>query len=269
MKEKEEYEEQLKNTREEFNSAHEAFLVAVPKGWALVRAEAFNTIRDIFRIKYENNFRLIFARLKIAREINKKTEEKIEQAKEKMETMDREIMDADMQLIRLDLKKVSYDDTLKVLQEAAQFITHLLTHWRKLQEFFQSLNNSIQQQLDRKFYQSNLSQFDHSLISEYILRLLKSMGAQSYQIGCFADFYAKISSLYILPAMEGINKCFIAVDPERVEQINKELTADAKKAHESIVNAIKKEDEQDLLSNDKGGKIRIYEILAITDADCM
>jgi len=69
VKEREEYEEQLKNNREEFYSAHVAFSIAVPRGWALVRAEALNTIRDIFRIKYENKLRLMFDRLKKVREV--------------------------------------------------------------------------------------------------------------------------------------------------------------------------------------------------------
>lgn len=63
------------------------------------------------------------------------------------------------------------------------------------------------------------------------------MGTQSYQIGCFGEFYANISSLRVMPSVQGINRCMY-VDPERIEQVGKELTVDAKKAHESIVEAI-------------------------------
>jgi len=175
-------------------------------------------------------------------------------------------MDVKIQLIQLDMKKVSYDGALKIPQEVVELITQLLTHWMKLQEFFQSLSNAIQRHLSKKLDHLTSSQFDRSLMLEDILTLVKSTNRQSYQIGCFCDFYAKISSLHIMPAIKCVNRCSF-VDPERIEQVSKELTAVAKKSHESIVNAIEKEDELDLIFNDKEGKIRIYELLTITDGN--
>jgi len=167
----------------------------------------------------------------------------------------RKILDINIQLIELDLKKVSYDDALKMLQEAVEFITQLLTYWKLLQERFQSLNHSIQLQLSKNLDQITSSQSDRSLKSEGILALLKSTGQQSREIGRVGKFYEKISLKYISPAIGSVNKYCIAVKQDRIEQVRKELTENAKKAHDFIIAAFEKEEET-ISIQDEGGKTK-------------
>jgi len=249
-KEKDEYEEQLDKSRKELNSA----LEELPTPWAILSAAALKAICDSFHIEHENNVGFTIDRFKMARETRDKNEEKYDQAREEIIALRREIMDIDIQLIYLDLKKVSYDDALKMLQESVKLITLSLTHWKKLEELFQALNSSIQEQLSKKLDHLNLTQSNPSLMSEDILKLLKSVGQKSYQISCFSEFYAKMSSAYFVPAITGLIRC-IAVKPERLEQARKELTEKAKKAHEVIIKAIEKEDEiPSSVQPESGGK---------------
>ncbi len=122
---------------------------------------------------------------------------------------------------------MSYDDALELFQELDEFITQLLNYWRELQERFQSLTHSIQLQLTEKLDQPTSSQSDLYLMSEDILTLLKSMSQQSHEVSCFSEFYAKISLVYITPALCETNQCLMPGGPERTEQVRKELTENA------------------------------------------
>ncbi len=241
-------------------------LEAIPKPWAYLKAYAYKAICDKFGIECENNEgRLLVAQFNMAMKTREKAEEKCEQARKEVNAKFFEILDVYKQLIRLDLKKVSYDDVLEMLQEAVEFITRLLTHWRQLQERFQSLNYSIQLQLGETLDQLTSSQSDRCLTSENILALLKSTSQQSYEIGCFGEFYENILSEYVIPAVGAINECLIAYDPEKIGQVRKELIENAKKAHESIMDAIEKKEELTLQSKMKAEEQKIQEQLTITD----
>ena len=265
-KEREEYDQLLKKTQEELHDA----LGAVPKGLTLLGFEALDMIRKLFSNK-SGAAELLKVRMEIAKQANLEAEEKIKKAKEEMKATDRDFMEAVVQLSQLDLNKVSYEDAVRILKQAVEFISNLLTHWRQLQEFCKSLNSAIQLQLtdgskklEQDFqYQLSLSQNDRSLMTEDILGLLKSISQQSYQIGCIGELYVKISSVYIMPAIGALSENS-AVDSGRIEEVRKELTANATKAHESIVVTIESEKET-LLSKVKAEKLKIDELLAITD----
>jgi len=258
-KEQEEYEEQLENIKEEEKNAGDA----LPTPWAMLGAYALKAICDSYRVECENNIGLTFDRFKKAGETRDKIEEKIEEAREEIKPKMFEILDIDIQLNHLDLKKVSYDDALEMLQETVELITQLLTFWKQLQERFQSLTNSIQLQLTKKLDQLTSSQSDLSLMSDDILKLLKSTSQSLHDIEFFSKFYAEVSLVYINPVLCEINQCLMPI-PERIEQVRKELTENAKKAHDSIIEAIEKEEEMACIE-DESGQQKIHEQLEITN----
>ena len=256
-KEQEEYEEELENIKKEEKNAGDA----LPTPWAMLGAYALKAICDSYRVECENNIGLTFDRFKKAGETRDKIEEKIEEAREEIKPKMFEILDIDIQLNHLDLKKVSYDDALEMLQETVELITQLLTFWKQLQERFQSLTNSIQLQLTKKLDQLSSSQFDLSLMADDILKLLKSTSQSLHDIEFFSKFYAEVSLVYINPVLCEINQCLMPI-PERIEQVGKELTENAKKARESIIEAIEKEEEMACIE-DESGKQKIDEELEI------